>query len=151
MSDYEMKEADYSALDENLKIVFLTSEFNRNFTLALEEKNEMFLRGKWFKNIEKFLVPWAFEIPAFLERIIAKKEPDLIICFGVVIRGATTHYEMVAWESARWIMDVALMNPETTIINWILTCENEKQVEERLDTNYALSGLNVLSEIQKLW
>ena len=151
MSDYEMKEADYSALDENLKIIFLTSEFNRNFTSALEEKNEMFLRGKWFKNIEKFLVPWAFEIPAFLERIIEKKEPDLIICFGVVIRGATTHYEMVAWESARWIMDVALMNPDVAIINWILTCENEKQIEERLDTNYALSGLNVLSEIQKLW
>jgi len=46
MSDYKMVEADYSKLDKNLKIVFLVSEFNRNFTRALEEKNEEFLRGK---------------------------------------------------------------------------------------------------------
>lgn len=151
MSDYKMVEADYSKLDENLKIVFLVSEFNRNFTSALEEKNEEFLRGKWFKNIEKFLVPGAFEIPAFLEKIIAKKEPDLVICFGVVVRWATTHYEMVAGESARGIMDVSLVNPELTIINGILTCENEKQVEERITETYALSGLNVLAEELKLW
>ena len=151
MSDYKMKEADYSSIDENIKIVFVTSEFNRNYTSALEEKNEEFLREKWFKNIEKFLVPWAFEVPAFLERVIEKKEPDLIICFGVVVRWATTHYEMVAWESARWIMDVCLVNSDITIINWILTCENEKQVEERISETYALSGLNVLVENKKLW
>jgi len=81
-----MKKVDYSSLDENLKIVFVTSEFNRNYTSALEEKNEMFLRENGFKNIEKFLVPGAFEIPAFLEKVIEKKEPDLIICFGVVVR-----------------------------------------------------------------
>lgn len=151
MSDYKIKEADYSNIDENIKIVFVTSEFNRNYTSALEEKNEEFLRGKWFKNIEKFLVPGAFEIPAFLERVIEKKEPDLIICFGVVVRWATTHYEMVAWESARWIMDVCLVNSDITIINWILTCENEKQVEERISETYALSGLNLLAENKKIW
>ena len=151
MSDYKMQQADYSVLDKNIKIVFVTSEFNRNYTSALEEKNESFLRENCFKNIEKFLVPWAFEIPAFLEKVIAKKEPDLIICFGVVVRGATTHYEMVAGESARWIMDVSLVNPDLTVINWILTCENEKQVEERISDTYALSGLNVLVETQKLW
>jgi len=151
MSNYKMKKVDYSSLDENLKIVFVTSEFNRNYTSALEEKNEMFLRENGFKNIEKFLVPGAFEIPAFLEKVIEKKEPDLIICFGVVVRWATTHYEMVAGESARWIMDVSLVNSQLTIINWILTCENEEQVEERITETYALSGLNVLAEITKLW
>jgi len=57
---------------------------------------------------------------------------------------------MVAGESARGIMDVSLVNPELTIINGILTCENEKQVEERITETYALSGLNVLAEELKL-
>lgn len=151
MSDYKMQEANYSTLNKDLKIVFLTSEFNRNYTRALEENNEKYLKEKWFENITKFLVPGAFEIPAFLDRIITKLNPDLIICFGVVIRWATTHYEMVAGESARWIMDISLRNSKNVIINWILTCENEKQVEERLDINYALSGLNLLAETKKLW
>ena len=151
MSDYKMQKADYSVLDKSLKIAVITSEFNRNYTSALEEKSIDFLKEKWFNNIEKFLVPGAFEIPAFLERVINKTNPDLVLCFGVVVRWATTHYEMVAGESARGIMDISLMNPETTIINWILTCENNKQVEERLDTNYALSWLNVLVENKKLW
>jgi len=57
---------------------------------------------------------------------------------------------MVAGESARGIMNVSLKNPELTIINGILTCENEKQVEERITETYALSGLNVLVEELKL-
>jgi 6,7-dimethyl-8-ribityllumazine synthase len=44
MSDYKMKEADYSILNKNIKIVFISSEFNRNFTESLEEKNELFLK-----------------------------------------------------------------------------------------------------------
>jgi 6,7-dimethyl-8-ribityllumazine synthase len=52
-----MKQSDYSVLDKDLKIVFVTSEFNRNHTEALEEKNENFLKENGFKNIEKFLVP----------------------------------------------------------------------------------------------
>jgi 6,7-dimethyl-8-ribityllumazine synthase len=47
-------------------------------------------------------------------------------------------------------MDVSLVNPDLTIINGILTCENEEQVEERITETYALSGLNVLAETQKL-
>jgi 6,7-dimethyl-8-ribityllumazine synthase len=117
----------------------------------LEKKNKSFLEKNGFKNIEKFLVPWAFEIPAFLNKIIEKQKPDLIICFWVVIRWNTTHYEMVAWESARWIMDITIKNNNLTIINWILTCENEKQVEERISETYALSGLNLLVETKKIW
>lgn len=151
MSDYKMKEADYSILNKNIKIVFISSEFNRNFTESLEEKNELFLKDNWFNNIEKFLVPWAFEIPAFLNKLLKKKEIELVICFWVVVRWKTTHYEMVAWESARWIMDISLKNTKTSIINWILTCENEKQVIERISETYALSGLNLLAETKRIW
>lgn len=150
MSNYKMQLQDLSKIDKNSKIVFVTSEFNRNFTKSLEDKSESFLNEHWFKNISKYLVPGAYEIPSILKLIVEKNKPDLVICFWVVIRWETTHYEMVAWESARWIMNVSLENPKTSIINWILTCENEAQVIARINEWYAVSGLNLLVEKSKI-
>jgi len=151
MSNYKMQNWDYSKLDKNIKIVFVTAEFNRFFTKSLEDVNEKLLNDHWFNNVEKFLVPGAFEIPAFVKLVKQKLNPDLIICFWVVIRWETTHYEMVAWESARWIMNISIEdNTSTAYINWILTCENEEQVKARISSTYALSGLNLLAERKKV-
>lgn len=151
MSNYKIEKNDYEELNKDIEIVFITSEFNRDFTKALEDTNEKFLIDNWFKNIKKFLVPWAFEIPWFLKKVKSNLKPDLIICFWVIIRGETTHYEMVAWESARWIMYITLKWWNTAIINWILTCENEEQVKARISNTYALSWLNLVLEIDKIF
>ncbi len=150
MSKYKILKSDYKKLDKDLKIVFITSEFNRDFTKDLEDINEKFLIKNWFKNIKKFLVPWAFEIPWFLKKVKNQLNPDLVICFWVIIRWETTHYEMVAWESARWIMNISLKWWNTAIINAILTCENEEQVKVRISETYALSWLNLVNEINKI-
>lgn len=150
MSNYKIKNTDYSKLDKNIKIVIISSEFNRNYTKKLEDINEKKLEENNFKNIKKFIVPWAFEIPAFLEKIIHKQKPDLVLCFWVVIRWETTHYEMVANESARGIMNISISHKDVAIINWILTCENNSQVEERLENNYAISWLNLINEIKNI-
>jgi 6,7-dimethyl-8-ribityllumazine synthase len=57
---------------------------------------------------------------------------------------------MVAWESARWIMDLSIQKWNSAIINGILTCENEKQVNVRISNTYAISWLNLITEIQKI-
>lgn len=152
MSEYKMQKADYSNLNKDIKIVFISAEFNRNFTKHMEDVNEKFLNENGFKNIEKYMVPWAFEIPSFLKLVKTEIMPDLIICFWVVIRWETTHYEMVANESSRGIMDASIEDyiKSPAIINWILTCENENQVKARIDINFALSGLNLLSERKKI-
>lgn len=150
MSNYKIKKNNYSDIDKNIKIVFISAEFNRNYTEALEKINEEFLNNEWFKNIEKFLVPWAFEIPGFLKKVQTKLNLDLIICFWVIIRWETTHYDMVAWESARWIMNISLGNDSKAIINGILTCENENQVKARINDTYAIYWLNLVSEIEKI-
>jgi len=150
MSDYKIKENNYSHINKDIKIVFISAEFNREYTEALENINEKFLKKNWFNNIDKFLVPWAFEIPGFLEKVITNLNPDLVICFGVVIRWETTHYEMVSWESARWIMELSMKKWKTAIINGILTCENEEQVKTRISDSYWISGLNLVSEIGRI-
>ena len=150
MSNYKIQEKNYSEIDKNLNIVFISAEFNREYTKNLENINEELLNKNWFNNITKYLVAGAFEIPWFLKKVIEEVKPDLIICFWVVIRWETTHYEMVAWESARWIMDLSIQKWNIAIINGILTCENEEQVNARISNTYAISWLNLITEIQKI-
>ena len=152
MSDYNIEPRNITAIPKNIEIAFITADFNKEFTSEMEKVSEDYLTENYFKNISKFYVPGAFEIPAMLKRILENKKFDLIYCFGVIIRWETTHYEMVANESARWITDVILKYP-TPVINGILTCENQQQVEARINTHTTISGLNLLSEVLKhnLW
>ena len=92
MSNYTQSLWDIESLDKSANIVFVTWDFNDEHTSKLEEKNENFLKKQWFTNIEKHRVPWALEIPAFIERVITTKDKvDLIIAFWVVVRWETTH------------------------------------------------------------
>ncbi|MDQ7023705.1 MAG: 6,7-dimethyl-8-ribityllumazine synthase [Candidatus Gracilibacteria bacterium] len=150
MSDYKIIKQDYSGLDKNMKIAFVSAEFNRHFTEKQENFNQKLLEKNGFFNIEKFLVPGALEIPAFLNKLIDKKNIDLIFCFGVVIRGGTSHYDIVINQSANGISEISKTKENPAIINGILTCENEQQVVDRLENNFAISGLNFLNEINKL-
>lgn len=151
MSDYKIQKVNYKNLDKKTKIVLIVSEFNRELTKKLEEINEKFLKDNGFLKIEKYLVPWALEIPAFMKLVKEKQKPDLIICLWAIIRWETTHYEIVCNESARWVMTLSVKWWKSiAVINWILTCENEKQVKERISDAYAKSGLNLLLERQKV-
>ena len=67
----------------------------------------------------------------------------------MVIRGDTPHFDYVCNEASRGIMDLTLAY-DTPIIFGILTCNTEAQVLERIGHGFAVSGLNLLSEIQSL-
>ncbi len=149
MSDYKSSLKNIENLDTNMRIAFVTGEFNRNYTEQLEDINRKFLEEKGFKNIDMFLVPGVFEIPGFTSRLLDTDTYDLIICFGVVIRGDTPHFDYVCNESSRGLMDLT-MAYETPIIFGILTCNDEEQVKVRITETYAVSGLNLVSEIAKI-
>ena len=76
-------------------------------------------------------VPGALEIPAAIALADQGGEYDGYVAIGVVIRGETYHFEIVAGESARGIM--ALSMDGLAIGNGILTVENEQQALVRAD------------------
>ena len=149
MSDFKTQLKDTRNVDKDTAISIVLSEFNEEYTNKLLQENLDFLHGKWFNNISVYRVPWAFEIPWFAARILEKNNSDLIITLWVVVRWETTHYESVAFESGRWIMELSTRN-NTPIIFWVLTCENYDQVEQRIGTSASISGLNLLSEVKRL-
>ena len=82
---------------------------------------------------ERIRVPGALEIPAaiaFAET--GARHYDGYVALGCVIRGETTHYDIVCGESARALMDLAVAE-NLAIGNGILTVENSDQAWDRAD------------------
>jgi 6,7-dimethyl-8-ribityllumazine synthase len=82
--------------------------------------------------IEVVRVPGCFELPMAARRLIAGGKLDGVVALGVVIRGETPHFDFVAGECARGIMDVQLATG-VPIGFGVLTTDNREQAEERAD------------------
>ncbi|WP_319410320.1 6,7-dimethyl-8-ribityllumazine synthase [uncultured Cohaesibacter sp.] len=104
----------------------LADELVRGAVEALEDAGATF---------ERVAVPGVLEIPAALSMAMAAVEDgfadyDGYVVLGVVIRGETTHYDIVANESARAIMDLAVEGC-IAVGNGIQTVENGQQAWAR--------------------
>ncbi|WBX82642.1 6,7-dimethyl-8-ribityllumazine synthase [Sphingosinicella microcystinivorans] len=80
---------------------------------------------------ETITVPGALEIPGAIALAAESGRYDAFVGIGVVIRGETYHFEIVAGESARGLM--ALTMDGLAVGNGILTVENEAQALVRAD------------------
>ena len=77
-------------------------------------------------------VAGALEIPLALQWLAQSGRFDALAALGAVIRGDTYHFEIVANESARGVMDVAL-ETGLPVANGILTTDTDEQAMERKD------------------
>ncbi|MEP9347594.1 6,7-dimethyl-8-ribityllumazine synthase [Xanthobacter sp. KR7-225] len=85
--------------------------------------------------VEVITVPGALEIPVAAEIAldaadVTGAQVDAIVALGVVIRGETYHFEIVAGESARGLMDLGVTHA-LPVGNGILTVDTEAQAWER--------------------
>lgn len=77
-------------------------------------------------------VPGALEIPAALNFAITKGDYAAFVVLGCIIRGETTHYDVVQNESARGVYQLVLEH-DLALGNAILTVENEAHAIARAD------------------
>jgi 6,7-dimethyl-8-ribityllumazine synthase len=75
-------------------------------------------------------VPGAWELPVVANALGETIAFDGIVALGCVIRGETAHFDVIANESARGLMQVAL-NHAIPVANGVLACENEQQALDR--------------------
>ncbi len=76
-------------------------------------------------------VPGCFELPLATRRLIDAGF-EAVVALGVVVRGDTPHFDYVAGECARGIMDVGLAT-RVPVAFGVLTTETLAQAEERAD------------------
>jgi 6,7-dimethyl-8-ribityllumazine synthase len=77
-------------------------------------------------------VPGCFELPLACRSVIDTDRYDALVALGVVIRGETPHFDYVAGECARGIMDVQLATG-VPIGFGVLTTDTAVQADERAD------------------
>jgi 6,7-dimethyl-8-ribityllumazine synthase len=87
---------------------------------------------------ETLTVPGALELPGAIALAARSGRFCAFVALGVIIRGETYHFEVVANESARGLMDLALQG--YAVGNGILTVEDEAQAIERADPRQADKG-----------
>ena len=93
------------------------------------------------EQIETVWVPGAFEIPLLAKRMAKSGKYDAIICLGAVIRGNTSHYDLVASEVAKGIATVSL-DTLVPVSFGILTTDNIEQAIERAGTKSGNKGFD---------
>lgn len=112
------------------KILIVEARYYADISDALLKSASATLKAAG-ADVEVLTVPGALEIPAAIAMASARGY-DGYVALGCVIRGETTHYEIVSNESARGLMDLTVRE-RLAIGNGILTVEDEDQAWARTD------------------
>ena len=100
-------------------------------------------------------VPGSFELPIAAKTLMKKKSYDVVIALGAVIRGETSHYDVVVSEASKGISQLSNEN-NVPIIFGVFTTDTMQQALERagiknnLGCNYALQAIEMGSLIKNL-
>jgi 6,7-dimethyl-8-ribityllumazine synthase len=115
-----------------VRIAIVASSFNDFITKGLLNAclTELRHQGLKEKQITTVWVPGSFEIPLAALKLAKRKDIDAVICLGAVIRGETYHFEVVANECARGIMDASLAAGKPVIMG-VLTTNTVAQARAR--------------------
>jgi 6,7-dimethyl-8-ribityllumazine synthase len=112
-----------------MRILLVEARFYPHISQALHLGADLVLKENKV-SYDRLEVPGALEIPAAIS--LAADGYDGFVALGCVIRGETFHFEIVAQESARGLMDLSIKR-SICIGNGILTVENEEQAISRAD------------------
>ena len=138
---YNIVEGNISA--KGFKIAIVVSRFNEFITSKLlGGAIDALKRHEADENsITTYWVPGAFEIPLVAKKLAASKDYDAVICLGAVIRGSTSHYDLVCAEVTKGIAQVSLAT-EKPVIFGIVTTDNIEQAIERAGTKAGNKGFD---------
>jgi 6,7-dimethyl-8-ribityllumazine synthase len=115
-----------------LRFGIVVSQFNSFITdrLLAGALDALQSAGTAHEQIEVVRVPGAFEIPLAAKKLAASDRFDSIICVGCVLRGETSHYDVVVSETSRGIQ-LAQLDSGVPMILCVLTCDTLEQAINR--------------------
>lgn len=150
--------ARYASIDEydvelsgdSLTVGIVMSRFNQDIGEGLLSActGELKRLGVADGSIRIATVPGALEIPLALQTMARSGRFDALVALGAVIRGETYHFEVVANDACRALMDVQLATG-VPIANGILTCEDDDQALARMQQK-GIDCAQVAVEMAKL-
>ncbi|MGC8764780.1 MAG: 6,7-dimethyl-8-ribityllumazine synthase [Brevinematia bacterium] len=130
---------------KGLKIAIVYSKFNSFVGDKLIDgaKNAFVQLNGDPDKLDIFKVPGSYEAPGVVRRLIEKGEYDAIICLGVIIRGDTPHFEYVASNSSKAIMELSAMG-RVPVIYGLITADDVDQAIQRAGTKSGNKGYDAM-------
>ena len=115
-----------------LRVGIAVARFNEFFTKQLLDTcvRELRRHGVADEDLTVVWVPGAFELPTVARELVERRNVDVAICLGCIIRGETSHHTYLAKESAGGIARVAL-DTRTPVIYGVVTTETVEQAINR--------------------
>jgi 6,7-dimethyl-8-ribityllumazine synthase len=147
-----------NVIGQGMKVALVASRFNEFIVSRLLSGAEdgLVRHGVAGQDIDAYWVPGAFELPLLGQKLAESGKYDAVICLGAVIRGSTSHYDLVCNETAKGIAQ-ASMKTGVPVLFGVITTENIEQAIERAGTkagnkgyDCALSAIEMVNLIRQI-
>ena len=139
-----------NVIGSGIKVALVASRFNEFIVSKLLSGAEdgLVRHGVEGSDIDAYWVPGAFELPLMGQKLAESGKYDAVICLGAVIRGSTSHYDLVCSEAAKGIAQASLKTGVPVLFG-VITTENIEQAIERAGTKAGNKGYDcALSAIE---
>ena len=145
-------------ISEGLKVGIVAARFNEFIVSKLVggAQDALVRHGVDDSDIDIAWVPGAFEIPLIAKKMANSGKYDMVLCLGAVIRGSTSHYDLVCNECAKGIAQVSL-EAGIPVLFGVVTTDTIEQAIERAGTkagnkgyDVACSGIEMANLLKKL-
>jgi len=115
-----------------LRFGIVAARYNAAYVDALVSQVSGYLREAHVAEdaIDIWRVPGSNEVPVAVQGMLDAGSYDAVVALGVIVRGGTLHYEVIAFSTADALHRVSLEHA-TPVINGIVVAENEEQARER--------------------
>lgn len=139
-----MNDIELGTPERPLRVAIAAARFNRFITDLLLDGARDALRRNGVDDSAVTLawVPGAYELPLAADRLLATGRFDAVIALGAVIRGGTPHFDYVAGDCSRGLMDVGLRHGKPVIFG-VLTTDTVEQALERAAPDQGNKGFDV--------
>jgi 6,7-dimethyl-8-ribityllumazine synthase len=117
---------------KGLKVALIASRFNEFVTERLVEGalDGLVRHGADPKNLTVVKVPGSFELPQVAAKLAAQGNYDAIVALGCLIRGETSHFDLIAASAAKGLAQAAVSSGVPVIFG-VLTCDTMEQAIDR--------------------
>ncbi|MBM3162892.1 MAG: 6,7-dimethyl-8-ribityllumazine synthase [Chlorobi bacterium] len=139
----QVKQIEGSLSAKDTRFALVVSRFNDFIGQKLVEGAlDCILRhGGTAENVTVYRCPGAFELPMVSKKVAMSGSADAVIALGVIIRGSTPHFDVIAAEAAKGIAQVSL-DTMVPVSFGVLTTENLEQAIERAGTKAGNKGFD---------
>ena len=129
------------------KITLVAAKWNAELVQELVKSGAAHLEALGFTNLKIVYVPGAWELVHAAQKELA--HADGVIAFGVVIRGETTHYELISESVTQGLMQISI-DTKKPVGFGLITTENLQQAKDRVSSLKLNKGREIAQSLVEM-